>query len=288
MFRFTPPQCLLMITVALLSPCSSQPSVSRVDLANEEIHLETPEALPTELPVNTRVARTGPFSSQGSAVDYFRGADCYAEKFANCLGVNAELEARAVDPIECKRPEPRVCLVPVGNVRTDVVDAIVKFHKDSKGLDILILPSIAITSSMVDAKTSQVFDIDVRDAMDGRYGVVDTTASAFIAITPVDMKPKSGEYGWVFGVRSGTRGSYNRGVFSYFRMENVLPYDGSPLTAELLGQRVAKYTARYTALLYYRYPLGDDIKYLNYRDMFGFSDLDSMGTRWPVESPPRP
>lgn len=286
MFRFTPP--LLLLTAALFVACSSQPSVTWVEPSQDEALPETPEALQPPPPVDTRVA-AGRFSSaQVAAGDYFRGADCYGAKLPDCLGVNAELDARAADPMECQRPEPRLCLVPVGYVRTDVIDAIVRFHKDSRGLDALILPSIPITTQMIDQKTSQVIDIEVRSAMDSVYGVVNATPSAFIAITPVDMKPKSGEYAWLFGVRYGTKGSNNRGVFSYFRMQNVPPYDGRPLTAELLAERVAKYTARYTALLYYRYPLGDNIAYLNYRDMFGFSDLDAMGMQWPIEAPPRP
>jgi hypothetical protein len=69
-------------------------------------------------------------------------------------------------------------------------------------------------------------------------------------------------------------------------MVNVAPYSGEPITDELIQQRVTKYVARYTALLLLDYPFTEDIDYLNYYEMYGFSDLDSMGTRWPEGNPP--
>jgi hypothetical protein len=97
----------------------------------------------------------------------------------------------------------------------------------------------------------------------------------------------------MFGARygrgpEGKNGGHNHGVFSYFRMANVRPYDGRPLSDDLLHERVAKYSARYTTLLYLDYPTGEDIAFLNYLNMFGFSDLDSMGMRWPETPAPGP
>ena len=96
------------------------------------------------------------------------------------------------------------------------------------------------------------------------------------------MRPDSGEYAWYFGARF--RGQH--GVFSYFRMANVSPYDGRPITDTLIRERVTKYFARYTALLFLQHAMTEDRRYVNYFEMYGFSDLDSMGSAWPPYSPP--
>ena len=272
---------LLLFIVALVAACSPQPSAFGVERSTGGA---LPDTSATPAPANTRAAS----KSVPSAAGFFRDADCYGERLARCLGVNRELDARSADPFTCQRDQPRICLVPAGNVRPDVVEAIVRFHRETKGLEVFVLPSVELPASLVFAKTSQVSAEGVRDAVDAQYRVTNSTPSTYIVITPIDVRPLSGEFAWMFGARYGVKGNHNRGVFSYFRMLNVPPYDGSPLTDELLHTRVAKYAARYTALLHFAYPMGDDIAYLNYRDMYGFSDLDSMGDLWPIEAPPGP
>jgi hypothetical protein len=170
----------------------------------------------------------------------------------------------------------------MGNVRLDVVQAIVDFHRETAGIDVVVLPSLPLQEGWLDRETSQVDATSLYEGMQAAYGVGDDSASTFIALTPVDIKPRDGGYPWMFGQRYGKGVVGNKhGVFSYFRMANVEPYDGQPLSDELLHVRAAKYAGRYTALLYLQYSAGDDIMYLNYGEMYGFSDLDSMGTLWP-------
>lgn len=268
-----------LLAVALLAACSPrwQP-VSQT------------EPLEPTRPATSRPRPVPSPSLQSIASAYFRGADCYGEKVADCLAVNADLDARASDPTICQGAEAHVCLVPVGNVRADVVDTIVRFHRETKGLDVVVLPSIPMRATMIYPETSQVAEWTIMEAMEDAYGVTNNTPSTFIGITPIDIRPRSGEYEWMFGARFGRdrNGNHNHGAFSYFRMQNVRPYDGTPLTDDLLGTRAAKYAARYTALLYFDYPVGRDRRYLNYKDMYGFSDLDSMGTLWPHDPPPGP
>lgn len=212
----------------------------------------------------------------------FDGAPCWSDRVAECLNPNPELETLYADPALCESREPRVCLVPVGNVRRDVVEAIVDFHRETAGIDVVVLPSIPLEPSRVSADTFQVTEWDLYREMQVAHGVGDETVSTFIAITPFDVKPESGEFEWIFGTRFGTgMFGHNHGVFSYFRMANVPPYDGTGLSDELLRLRVSKYSARYVALLYLDHSAGDDPRFVNYRDMYGFSDLDSMGTSWP-------
>ncbi len=226
-----------------------------------------------------------PFGGMG---DPFEGADCYGEKNDDCLGVNAELDAKAADPALCQGAEARVCLVPIGKVRAGVVDAIVKFHKETAGIDVLVLPSLPLDPEAIYRDTSQVDDHTLYEMLQAHYGVGDLTPSTFIAITPIDVRPRDGEYGWMFGSRWGrdASGQHNHGVFSYFRMVHVEPYDGSPITDELIHLRASKYVGRYVALLHLDYPYTNDIEYLNYSDMYGFGDLDGIGTKWP--SGPKP
>ncbi|HEX6030361.1 MAG TPA: hypothetical protein VFY90_02945, partial [Tepidiformaceae bacterium] len=219
--------------------------------------------------------------------DYFAGAECYGDRLDDCLQPNPEVDATAAHPTTCQGDDARVCLVPMGNVRADVVRAIVDFHRDTAAIDVVVLPSLPLQEGWLDRETSQVDATSLYEGMQAAYGVGDDSASTFIALTPVDIKPRDGGYPWMFGQRYGKGVVGNKhGVFSYFRMANVEPYDGEPLSDELLHLRAAKYAGRYTALLYLQYSAGDDIAYLNYGDMYGFSDLDSMGTRWPEGASP--
>lgn len=218
--------------------------------------------------------------------DPFAGARCWGDRLEECLEPNPALESQAVDPAECLGPEARVCLVPVGNVREDVVAAIVDFHRETAGIEILVLPSISIEEGWIGG-SSQVGKVALFEGMEGAFGFDAETPSSFIAITPVDMYPDDGLDAWVFGARfgSGPMGHTN-GVFSYFRMENVEPYSDRELDDQLLFERVTKYMGRYVALLHLHHPTGEDRQYLNYHQIYGFRDLDSMGARWPEGVPP--
>lgn len=217
----------------------------------------------------------------------FGGEACYGERVAECLGVNPELDAITGDPADCTGPTARVCLVPVGFVRRDIVEAALKFHRETKGIEIVVLPSIALDASMVDADSSQVTENQLRTLMTDRYKILGQMPSSFIAITPFDMHPEDGHYGWFFGCRFSRPGMGQiDGVFSYFRMLHVEPYDGSGIDNALVFERVSKYLGRYVAVLHLAYPMGDDPDYLNYSSMSGFSDLDSIGKKWPEGASP--
>lgn len=278
MCRFRAVVPALLLSVALLASCSPPPGKTVEEPEPDATQASNPAVDPTAA------------AAQRAVANYFRDADCFGPRITSCLAASPELDARAADPVRCQGTEARLCLVPLGRVRPDVVDAIIKFHKDTVGLDVLVLPSIPIRAEMVHRESSQVSAEDLMDMIELKYGATNRSASTFIGITAIDVRPRTGEYAWEFGMRSGTdaKGNHNRGVFSYFRMANVAPYDGSKITDDLIFERVAKYAARYTSLLYFDYPTGIDRRYLNYRDMYGFSDLDSMGMQWPTDPPPGP
>ncbi len=214
--------------------------------------------------------------------DPFEGADCFAEKLPDCLAINPELASLYANPAECQGMEARVCLVPFGYVRKDVVEAILDFHRETAGIEILVLPSLPIPEKLIAFESSQVTALDIYHEMQAIYAVTDFTPSSFVGLTPIDIRPSHNEYSWMFGARYGADMlGHNHGVFSYFRMANVEPYDNRPLNDELLFERAAKYMGRYVALLHLDHPAGEDIEYLNYQDMWGFGDLDGMGTLWP-------
>ncbi|OAI40423.1 hypothetical protein AYO38_00990 [bacterium SCGC AG-212-C10] len=250
------------------------------------------QAPPVELPDDADVLDPldfgddddGPASAAASA---FRDADCYGERVKDCLAPNPKVDAMAGDPALCTGETARLCLVPVGTVRDDLIEAIVKFHSETKDIDVVVLPSVPLPAGTVDLAHSQVTEWAVYELAKAAYGVTDAMPSTFIAITPIDIRPRENQFGWMFGARFG-RGYFgeNDGAFSTFRMENVTPYDGKPITDDLVQLRVSKYTARYTSLLFFDYPVSEDVDYLNYYEMYGFSDLDSMGTNWPIS--PRP
>ena len=211
----------------------------------------------------------------------FDAADCWGLAIYDCLPVNPDLAELTSDPARCQEAEARVCLVPVGNVRRDVVEAIVAFHRETADIEVLVLPSLPIQPESVDFERSQVPSDAVYDQIRAAYGVTAETPSTFIAVLPIDTGP-DGKNSWWFGARYGRTLGLNHGVFSYFRMANIEPSGGSPLTDELVLQRATKYFARYVALLFLDFPPGTDAEYLNYGTMGGISDLDSMGKLWPA------
>ncbi len=186
-----------------------------------------------ERPSDDEISDFGSFGSfGGNSVDPFEGAECYGDRLEECLAVDPETAAMAQNPGLCQGDEARVCLVPVGKVRPDVVQAIVDFHKETRGIDVVVLPSVPLRLSDVRADSSQVAETTVFRKLQGAFGVSDATASTFIGITPIDIVPENDEYGWEFGYRVGSGPYGNRhGVFSYFRMVNVEPYSGDPITA---------------------------------------------------------
>lgn len=235
-----------------------------------------------EAPPADKVSDVPDLGSFGSMGDPFKGADCYGEKLDDCLQPDPRTDAMASSPELCGGPTGRVCMVPVGKVRPDVVQAIVDFHKQTKGIQVVVLPGIPVPVADLRRAESQVTAEGLYRELKRVYGASDSSASTFIAITSIDVVPENDEFGWEFGARFGNS-PFGRihGVFSYFRMVNVQPYDGSPITDKLIHERVAKYTARYTALLFLHSGTTDDPDFVNYEEMYGFSDLDSMGTKWP-------
>lgn len=224
----------------------------------------------------------GSLGSLGASADPFQGADCYGDRLDDCLQPDPKTDAMASSPDLCQGRTGRVCLVPVGKVRPDVVQAIIDFHRETKGIDVVVLPGIPVPVADLREEDSQVTAEGLYRAMKATYGASDSSASTFIAITGIDVVPENDQFGWEFGYRTG-KGPFGNlhGAFSYFRMVNVTPYSGEPITDDLIHQRVAKYVARYTAILFLHSGTTDDRSFLNYKEMYGFSDLDSMGTKWP-------
>jgi hypothetical protein len=140
----------------------------------------------------------------GPTDDPFEGAECYGDRLDECLGVNPELDAMAQDPSVCQGLDVRICLVPIGKVRTDVVQAVVDFHKETKNLDVVVLPSVAIPPGLPDRSTSQLTTKEAFELVAGVYGVSNATPSTFVVTSPVDFQ--SGDFGWVFGTRYGRSG----------------------------------------------------------------------------------
>ncbi len=239
----------------------------------------------TATPTARRVATEE--AARAAAEAPFKDADCYGSRVANCLAANPAVDALASAPELCMKAERHVCLVPIGFVRADIVEEIIAFHRRTAGIDVLVLPSIVLDQSLLASATSQVSEKALWNLLKSTYGVTgDTTSSTYIAITPFDVRPADGRYAWMFGARYGASPlGHNHGVFSYFRMATVPPYNGQPITVALVQERATKYFARYVALLYLDYEMTTDKRYLNYYEMYGFRDLDSMQPNWPPYAP---
>jgi predicted Zn-dependent protease len=205
---------------------------------------------------------------------------CTGAQLAACLEAQAELEP--ISRPSCEGSGRRVCLVPLGQVRPDLVQHLVEHYSDQYGLTVTVLTPGAVPSDIVDPLREQVD----ADALFERVGDLFPEAYrdpevVLIGITPVDMYSKGSHYHYYFGF-VGTFAD-PKAVISTFRMDPAAY--GEPTNDALFFSRVRKLVSKYIGQLHYDLAPSPDPSSPLYDSIMGPSDLDNMREPLPVARP---
>jgi len=205
---------------------------------------------------------------------------CTGAELAACLETQAELEA--ISRSSCDGTGRRVCLVPLGQVRPDLVQHLVEHFREEYGLTVIVSTPSAVPSDMVDPLREQVDAATLMRHMNRLFpdAYADLNAT-LIGITPVDLYDQSSHFRYVFGVKRTSADP--KGIISTFRMDPK-SY-GEPVDDELLFTRARKMFSRYVGLLYYGLATNSEPGSLLYDSILGLSDLDNMTEPLPVPQP---
>jgi predicted Zn-dependent protease len=216
-----------------------------------------------------------------SSLTIIEQAQCSGSDAASCLDEQAGLESLASD--SCAGAERRVCLVPLGQVSTDLVEHLIDYYRDEYGLAITVLTPSAIPEDLIDPDRGQ---IDVQDLMDYMATLFPAASSdpnvVLIGITPVDMYDRTSHYRFLFGARDTE--VTPRAVVSTSRLN--LKIFGISEGAKVLRSRTRKLITKNVGMLYYGLPVSDDPQSPLYNSILSAADLDRMKEPLPVPGNP--
>jgi predicted Zn-dependent protease/uncharacterized RDD family membrane protein YckC len=201
---------------------------------------------------------------------------CTGDQLAECLEPQVELQS--ISRPSCDGSGRRVCLVPLGQIRPDLVQNLVD-HWGQYGLSITVLTPSAVPSDIVNPGRGQFDAPTLIDYMGSLFPDAFSDPSAVvIGLTPIDLFDQGSHFRYVFGVKGTTANP--KAIISTLRM-NPAAYGESP-NDELLFSRARKLLARYIGLLYYGLPLSSDRRSPLYESIRGPADLDSMDENLPL------
>jgi predicted Zn-dependent protease len=208
---------------------------------------------------------------------------CTGDQLAACLEAQAELQA--VSRPTCDGSVRRVCLVPLGQVRPDLVQHLVEHFRVEYGLAVIILTPVAVPSDIVDPLREQVDAATLIEHMGGVFpDAYRDPEAVLIGVTPVDMYNVESHYRYLFGLM-GTP-SMPKAMISTFRMDPAAY--GNPANDELFFSRVRKMFSKYVGELYYGLAPSLEPGSPLYDSILGLSDLDNMMEPLPVAEPTEP
>jgi predicted Zn-dependent protease len=265
--------------------------------------LDKATLLPNKITLETSAGGANPDSSMDASIEFTQYNDpgalperpgearpwrdlemgdptCTGAELAACLEAQDELEA--ISQSSCDGSDRRVCLVPLGQVRPDLVQHLVDHYREEYGLTVTVLTPSAVPSEMVDPLREQV-DAATLIGYIGRlfpdaYRDPDVV---LIGLTAVDMYNMDSHYRYLFGLM-GTQFD-PKAVISTFRMDPAAY--GEPADDELLFSRARKMFSRYVGLLYYGLAQSSEPGSPLYDSILGLSDLDNMTEPLPVPRP---
>lgn len=215
-----------------------------------------------EVPTDTRPYRDMEFPE----------APCTGSGFEGCLAAQTSLEPMAKPT--CDGPGRRICLVPLGQIDTTLVQQLVEYYGAEYGLDVTVLTPLAVPADAADSKRQQADAWMLVDYAGAHFeAAYDDTEAVFIGITPLDLYNSESHFRYVFGVKGDARDP--KGIVSTFRMTPELY--GSLADPDLTLSRFRKLLTKYIGMLYYGLPTSDDPASPMYNEILGPDDLDAMG-----------
>jgi predicted Zn-dependent protease len=187
------------------------------------------------------------------------------------------------DTTACDGTGARVCLVPMGDVSKDLVDAIVAHYRSEYGLAIHVAKPISLPTgferaTQLEESRLHKYMLDAYPKLAGDKNVT------LIGILPVDIYLRGQQWEWGFGRLRGEPGTgggidYRQAIVSTWRMDprNL----GERPDTELRNQRVIKLLSKYIAMAYYNLPLTNDPTSVTYNNITDVDDLDRVSERIP-------
>jgi predicted Zn-dependent protease len=171
--------------------------------------------------------------------------DCYGAKFEACLTTGVTIDTPGVTAPDCAGTGRRICLVPLGAVRPDLVQHLSE-HFLGMGFPLVVVPGLDIPANVADIAYSQADNWKLQEVAVARYlpEGPDWRNVTLIAITPIDIRSKDSPPGsFVFGSRMGATVETWVGVISAFRFDPQT--FGEPPDDPLYFERVRKLTLKY-------------------------------------------
>lgn len=180
----------------------------------------------------------------------------------------------------CEGSGQRICLVPLGNVSSDLTEHLVNHYSDEYGLTVRVLDNKSIPTDLADREREQVGGIALIEYMGSLFPEAHADPDAIlVGLTPVDMYFEERDWRFAFWVSNEQT---SKGVVSFFRM-NPETF-GMDRGDDLLYTRTRKVVTHVIGTLYYQLPGSDDPRSVMYNNVLSLDDLDLMGEKLPIEA----
>ena len=198
---------------------------------------------------------------------------------AACLRIDQDLAEPAVRRDACEGDGPRVCIVPMGGVSTDLLLSAISDIEQLIGEPIALLPAVEVGANdvgFVDESRDQIDDDILKATLYKQFPEFqDNSEVVLLGITPIDMfsadKPTTR---YAFGQRSKWDNGKQAGVLSYYRMD-PLSY-GLPENDDMLKQRLEKFMLKYILGMRFGIPDSEDPTSVMYSHINGLDALDAI------------
>lgn len=206
----------------------------------------------------------------------FPDAACIGDALANCL--RAQTAIQGAD--SCAGLGRRVCLVPLGQISTTLVDNVVAYYRAQYDLTVTVLTPQAIPAEYEDPLRQQIDASRLMDYMGTAFpDDYRDPQVVLIGLTPVDLYDSTSHFRYVFGIKRTA--AHPKAVMSSLRMDPQ--FYSERADDELYYARTRKLLTKFIGFLYYQLPLSSDPSSPMYDSILGPADVDRMREGLPVD-----
>ena len=165
-----------------------------------------------------------------------------------------------------------VYFVPIGDAPTLEINALVGHYREKFGIEIGILPTLALSSSDVDTGRQQLIAENLVESMRRAHAeYVGNNSVILVGITRQDIYPKGQNFQFCFGWRVlASRAA----VVSTARMD--LHYPGEPASEAVLAKRLAKVITKDIGIMFFGKAPNNNPRSVLYDGILGIEELDQV------------
>ena len=166
----------------------------------------------------------------------------------------------------------KVYFVPLGEISSPSLDALVAYYRQKYNLAIEILPTLKLEPWLTDYNRRQLVAQELIKEMKRRYSeIASDRTMILIGITSKDMYIRGYPWRFAFSWREGGRFA----VVSTGRMDPT--FFGRPSDESLTRTRLKKMITKNIGLMYFGYFQSSDPKSVLYHSILSIDDLDRIG-----------